>query len=199
MRAARLPIRRNIPSHQRTQGMPRKFLRRFLPAAQRIHGHWLLRRLGSGLRHPRLWRLNRRSVSGATAVGLFVAFLPLPFQVVMAAVASMWTKVNLPLSVAWVFVTNPLTMGPAYYLCYKAGALLLGAPPVAPSQGQNLAWLIDSLGQIWQPLVVGSLAIGTVCALSGYCLVQLAWRSWILYRRGSLARQLAVRASARKF
>jgi hypothetical protein len=178
--------------------MPRKFLRRHLPAASAVRNHWLLHRLGDGLHHPRLWHLNRRSVAGATAVGLFVAFLPIPFQMVVAAMGSVWLRVNLPLSVALVFVTNPLTMGPAFYLCYKVGAWLLGSPVIQTGQHfkPTIEWLFDQLAIVWQPLVAGSLLTGLIVSLVGYGLVQLLWRLHIHYRRGALLRLISRQKTA---
>jgi hypothetical protein len=173
--------------------MPRKFLRRYLPPAAQTRDHWLLRRLGDRLHHPRLWHLNRRSVAGAASVGLFVAFLPVPFQMVLAALGALWLRVNLPLSVALIFITNPLTMGPAYYLCYKLGAQLLGETTLQTGTHfkPNIEWLFDQLAVIWQPLVAGSLLIATISSVLGYLAVQLLWWSYIRHKRGKLLRTLA--------
>lgn len=170
--------------------MPRKFLRRFLPPASEIRDHWLLRRLGYRLHHPRLWHLNRRSVAGATGLGLFVAFLPVPFQMILAALGALWLRVNLPLAVALIFITNPLTMGPAFYLCYKVGAWLLGSKVVATGKHfqPGIEWLFDQFAVIWQPLVAGSLLTGSVLSLAGYCLVQVLWRAHVRHKRGTLLR-----------
>lgn len=172
--------------------MPRKFLRRYLPPATQVRNHWLLRRLGDRLYHPRLWHLNRRSVAGATGVGLFVAFLPVPFQMVLAALGALWLRVNLPLSVALIFVTNPLTIGPAFYVCYKVGAWMLGDTTLQTSKNfkPNIEWLFDQLAIIWQPLVAGSLLIGVISSVLGYFLVQLLWWNYIRHKRGKLLRAM---------
>ena len=47
----------------------------------------------------------------------------------LAALIAIWLKVNLPLSVALVWVSNPITMGPMFYFAYKLGALLMGEEP----------------------------------------------------------------------
>jgi hypothetical protein len=165
--------------------MPRKLLRRCLPESHRIRDHWLLRRLGARLHQPPLWRLNRRSVSGAAGVGLFVAFVPVPFQMVLAALGAMWLRVNLPLAVGLIFVTNPVTMGPVFYFCYKLGAWLLGSPPIpsGPQFEPGLGWFIGKLSAIWQPLLAGSLVTGLVTAVLGYALVQIAWRVYVIGKR----------------
>ena len=165
--------------------MPRKFLQRYLPSPADVKKHWLLRRLGDRLHHPRLWHLNRRSVSGATAVGLFVAFIPVPFQMILVSLAALWLRVNLPLSVALIFITNPLTVGPAYYACYKLGTWLLDSPAIPAGKGfePTVTWLFDQMNMIWQPLLVGSLITGVLFGALGYCMVQFAWRVYIVRKR----------------
>ena len=68
-----------------------------------------------------MWHINRRSVSTAIFIGLFCAFIPLPSQMLLAALIAIWLKVNLPLSVALVWVSTLITMGPMFYFAYKLG------------------------------------------------------------------------------
>ncbi len=175
--------------------MPRKFLRRYLPSAASLREHWLFRRLGHRLHHPRLWYLNRRSVSGAAGLGLFIAFLPLPFQMLLAALGALWLRVNLPLAVGLIFITNPFTMGPVFYFCYKVGTWLLGAPTLTPTAAKvpGADWLFGQIAVIWQPLMIGSLLVGSISGLLGYWLVQLLWYRHVRQRRAALFRSLASR------
>jgi len=112
---------------------------------------------------------------------------------VLAALGALWLRVNLPLSVALIFVTNPLTMGPAFYLCYKLGAQLLGDTALQTDKQfkPNIEWLFDQLATIWQPLVTGSLLIGTISSVLGYFLVQFLWWSYIRHKRGKRLRTMA--------
>lgn len=175
--------------------MPKKHLQRYLPHASEVRNHWLLSRLGEHLLQPRLWHLNRHSVSGAASIGLFVAFLPIPFQMVIAGLGAVWLRVNLPLAVGLIFITNPLTMGPAYYACYSVGTWILGSARLSKVDNfqPTMEWLFEQLALIWQPLVLGCLIIGTLAGALGYVLVQLLWRSYIVYKRGSLLRSRSKR------
>ena len=68
--------------------------------------------------------MNRRSVSVACAIGLFCAFIPIPFQMILAAGLAIIVRCNLPIAVALVWITNPITMPPLFFLAYKMGAFL---------------------------------------------------------------------------
>lgn len=161
--------------------MPRKFLKRFMPEHHHVRSRRELRFLGKLLDDPFLLHLNRRSVAGACALGLFVAFIPVPGQMLIAAALAIMIRVNLVLSVAMVWITNPITMPPIYYFCYRLGAWLLGqrAPnlPFEPS----LQWFWQELNWIWQPFLLGSLVCGIVASLTGYVSVQLLWRLHVLH------------------
>ena len=95
--------------------MPKKFIRRFLPSHQSIKQNKALKIFGSVLHEPNLWHLNRRSAAGAFGIGLFFAFWPVPFQMWLSAGLAIPFRVNLPLSVATVWVTNPFTIPPIFY------------------------------------------------------------------------------------
>jgi uncharacterized protein (DUF2062 family) len=111
--------------------------------------HRHLKILGPLIHDPNLLHLNRRSVSGAVSVGLFIAFIPVPFQMLLAAITSIFVRVNLPISVGLVWVSNPLTMPPLFYFAYKLGAWILHAPPQHFTFELSFDWLSQSLGMIW--------------------------------------------------
>ncbi|WJW76776.1 DUF2062 domain-containing protein [Thiohalobacter sp. IOR34] len=162
--------------------MPRKFIKRYLPDAEKVRRHPHLARFGTRLHDPNLWHLNRRSISGAMAVGLFCALLPLPGQMVIAAALAIWARVNLPASVALVWITNPLTMGPIFYGTYRLGSWMLGSTPEVGGMELSSAALLQSMEEIWEPLLLGSLVTGLVAAVLGFGLVRLAWRYYVLRR-----------------
>lgn len=169
--------------------MPRRIIKRFLPDHGRIREHPHLRRFGARLHDPNLWHLNRRSVSGAVAVGVFWAFVPMPFQMIPAAACAIALRVNLPISVVLVWITNPLTMPPIWYATYRLGAWLLDLPPKHIHFELSMDNVVASLSDIWEPLYLGSLVSGAVFALTGFVLVRLAWRLYVLrQRRANLRR-----------
>ncbi|MGD2118361.1 MAG: DUF2062 domain-containing protein [Chromatiales bacterium] len=162
--------------------MPKKFFRKFTPDHEAIRNHKHMRIFGRFLLDPNLWHLNRRSVSGAFAVGLFWAMIPIPLQMLAAAATAIGVRVNLPISVALVWLTNPLTMPPIFYFNYLLGAWLLNKPENTEEFHPTMEWLMHSMEDIWQPLYFGSLVTGLALALAGYVLIRLSWRLHIISR-----------------
>jgi hypothetical protein len=152
--------------------MPRRLLRRLLPQPQSIRDHHSLRHLRGMLLDPNLWHLNRRSVSEAAFVGVFMAFVPLPTQMPLAALAAVLLRCNITLSVALVWITNPLTMPPIYYGAYLLGAALMGEPPSAGHFDLSVAWILDRL----QPFLLGCFVCGVVFGALALVGMRLAWR-----------------------
>lgn len=156
--------------------MPKKFIQRFSPNPETLKAHPHLKHLGRALHNPSLWHLNRRSASGAVAVGLFCAWMPIPFQMILAAILAIAFTVNLPLSVALVWISNPITMPPLFYGAYRLGAFILQEPLVEFNFQLSFTWLIEILETIAPALLLGSFILGFSCAFLGYCLFRLIWR-----------------------
>ena len=156
--------------------MPKQLIKRFMPDQQKIRDHKHLQFLGTLLHDPNILHLNRRSVSGAFSVGLLMAFVPVPFQMVLAAIGAILIRVNLPISVALVWVTNPLTMPPIFYFAYKVGTWILQTPAQDLQFELSMAWLLEELGAIWQPFLLGCFVCGVVFAVLGNLSIRLLWR-----------------------
>ncbi|MBA1149546.1 DUF2062 domain-containing protein [Ectothiorhodospiraceae bacterium WFHF3C12] len=170
--------------------MPRKFLKRLLPRPERVRDHRQLRWLGQLLDDPFLLHLNRRSVAGGVAVGLFTAFLPVPIQMAIAALAAIAFRVNIIIAVMLVWISNPITIPPMFYFTYTVGTWILGAPMHPVAFEPTLSWFWEKFGEIWQPLLLGSVLIGAVVSFAGYGLAHLLWRMHVVrhWHRRRLAR-----------
>jgi uncharacterized protein (DUF2062 family) len=160
--------------------MPKHLIKRYAPDHHTIRNHQHLRLFGRLLHDPNLWHMNRRSVSGAFAVGLFWAFIPMPFQMVAAAATAIPARVNLPISVALVWITNPITMPPMFYATYLVGSWLLGTPPMSQEFEPSMQWLKESMTVIWEPLYLGSLICATCAAIIGYLGMRGLWRLHVI-------------------
>ncbi|MEJ2622807.1 MAG: DUF2062 domain-containing protein [Candidatus Thiodiazotropha sp.] len=156
--------------------MPKRLIQRLLPHHNHVRNHKHLRVFGDLLQDGNLWHLNRHSVSGAFAVGLFMAFVPFPFQMVLAAAAAIFFRVNLPLSVALVWITNPITIPPMFYFAYRIGVLMTGETAALEPFHFSLEWLQSVGSEILIPLILGSLVCATISSIVGYSLILWIWR-----------------------
>jgi uncharacterized protein (DUF2062 family) len=166
---------------------------KWLPTSESIRENRFLKPFGHYLHHHFLWQFNRRSVAGGLAVGLFFGIL-VPFaQILLAAVAAVILRVNLPVAAFSTLITNPFTFPAVYYVAYRLGELLTGGKAPVPEAAIETAvkekiieqqadvggWFANSLD--WMQSVGGSLAIGLsvmaiVSAVAGYLIVNALWR-----------------------
>lgn len=121
---------------------------------------------------PAYWSLNRRNVTRAVALGLFIAFIPIPLHLFLAALLAIALRVNLPVTLTAVFLTNPLTMVPLYYAAYWTGCHLLGVEVLHELPKSDPGALLPVWqGPFWQPFLLGSVVLGLAVALVGYVLL----------------------------
>jgi len=178
-----------LPALTPNPRVPRKLFRRFLPDRDTVRANRYLAKLdahSTWLRHPNLWHLNRHSVAGGFAIGLFAGLIPGPLQMLGATLLAIPLKKNLPVALITTLYTNPFTIGPLYLLAYGYGRLLMGAGH-HPAEVEPFAWdwghWIDStraLG-LWMlslgpPLAIGLVALALTLAAVGYATVHIGWR-----------------------
>lgn len=156
--------------------MPKKFIQRFIPKPETLKTHPHLKHFGAKLQNPNLWRLNRRSAAGAAAIGLFCAWLPIPFQMLLAAFLAMFFSVNLPLSVALVWLSNPITMPPLFYMGYRLGAFILQEPLLEFHFELSWTWILHTLETIAPAMFLGCIIIGIISSILSYFGVLALWR-----------------------
>ena len=150
--------------------------KKWLPTEDYIKSHKHLRVVSRYLHDKDLWHITEKSTSRAALVGLFMAFVPVPFQMLLAVLAGLPLRANLLISVVLVWLSNPLTMGPMYYGCYLLGKKLLG---ISNNDTQNFHSISDWLSNahlIWQPLLLGCFVSGLVCSIVGYVVVKIFWK-----------------------
>src|SRR6266853_91298 len=171
--------------------MPRKFFRKYLPSHEAIRQNRYIARFGTLLLHPNLWHLNRRSVSGGVAAGMFAGLVPgsNPVQFAVAALLAIAFRVNLPVAVVVTLYTNPLTIVPLYVIAYGIGALIFASDGAALSRAPEIDWshlsasmhaYFDWVLSLGKPLAVGLLVLAVGLAIAGYIFVQIAWRAYVI-------------------
>jgi len=168
----------------------RKHLRRFVPDSEAMRSHRLVRLFGRWLTHPSLWSLNRRSVPGAVAIGLFTGLIPGPVQMLAALLLAAPLRQNVPLAMLITLYTNPLTIVPLYLLAFEYGNLLLGRThglgAVAPFEMNWSDWIGSLHGlarwcvAMGKPLAIGLVALALTLAAIGYVATRLGWRLYVV-------------------
>ena len=181
--------------------MMRRHLRNHLPSHDSLRQNRHFQRFGAFLHHPNLWHLNRRSVSGGFAVGLFAGLVPGPLQMLTAALLAVPLRVNLPVALVTTLYTNPFTIGPLYLLAFAYGRLLVGSDggvAHAPAFDWMNLWTWVEAYAAWtlslgKPLLIGLIALALTLATAGWLLVQIGWRIQvsIAWRRRAARRAAA--------
>jgi uncharacterized protein (DUF2062 family) len=170
--------------------MPRRFFRKFAVKRERFRAQWYLAPFDHLLHDHNLWSVRRKTVVPAFALGLFVAYMPFPGHALTAALLALAFRINIPVAAVSTFATNPLTIGPMFYVAFRLGEKILGMAPQPFKIELSFAWVANQFVAIWQPLSVGCLLLGSVLSLVGYVALDLLWRA-------SLADYLAKRRRRR--
>ena len=170
--------------------MPRRFFRKFAVKRDALKRQWYLAPFRHLLHDSRLWSIRRRTVVPAFSLGLFVAYLPFPGHAIQATLLAILLRVNIPIAAVTTFVSNPLTIGPMFFLAYKFGSTLLGLPPQDFDFELTAAWFSEKFVTVWQPMLLGCVLLGSTISVIGYVALDIFWRL-------SLAEYLA-RRRARK-
>ena len=162
-----------------------KWLTRHIPTRDTIDSYRLLRPFAPHLRQPALWRMTRRSVPRAVALGLFVGVIIPIMHTAIAAVLAIPLRANVAITAAVTLVVNPLTIPALYYAAYRIGswelhhdASLLN-PSTAERFSSELSRLLFWIHQASGPIAVGVLTIAAGVAVVGYVGTALVWRSWL--------------------
>ena len=114
------------------------------------------------------------SLARGAALGTWLTFTPtVGIQMFLAALVALPLRANLPVALALIWLSNPLTIIPLYYAYYWVGTLLLALPARSYRElAQTFASLFRSLekggfleslrslgSEVLWPVIVGSLVI----------------------------------------
>lgn len=130
---------------------------------------------------PEYLSTNRKMVSRAVLLGLFIAFIPMPMQ--MAAVLAFvpFFKFNVPIALAMCWLSNPLTMPPMYYMEYLTGSFFLGIKPEPVEM--TLEWFSNNIGDIFIPLYFGTAIYSVFGSITAYFIVNHFWKKSVFKER----------------
>ena len=174
----------------------RKFFKKYLPEPEVVLAKPWAAPFRPWLGHPNLWHLNRRSVPGAMAIGLFCGLIPGPVQMLGALLMAIPLRKNVPLAMVVTVYTNPLTIVPIYIVAYAYGKAILGYQgPDDPITPFAWDWTLHTFWQwamsLGKPLGVGLIALAVTLAVVGYFVTELLWRYYVVsaWRRRTAKRQ----------
>ncbi|MDR2905237.1 MAG: DUF2062 domain-containing protein [Helicobacteraceae bacterium] len=85
-----------------------KYLR-LIPRKKQLKDSFLHRKLGDKFLREEYWQPTRKAISRGFAIGCFWAMIPMPFQMIPSGLFSILLRANIPLSLAAVWITNPIT------------------------------------------------------------------------------------------
>jgi len=162
---------------------PIQRLRQWAPSREQLEANPCLRGLAPRLADPKCWHWSRRGVAAGVAIGLFIG-LAIPFaQILLAAAAAVFLRVNVPAAAAATLITNPLTVPPIYYAAYHLGAWATGTSASAAFAFDDPIGLWESLGTIGVPLFAGLGIAASVTGMASYLLISQAWAWRVAARR----------------
>lgn len=178
--------------------MFRRKIRKYLPSVDHFDRLVWARPFKRFLGHPNIWALNRKSIAGGVAAGLFCGLIPGPFQIFGSLIWVVVAKVNLPVAFAVTLYTNPITIVPLYLLAVAYGQFLLGEMGEAKIQAAPewnwSAWsdstsaMLDWMLSMGPSLAVGLPALMVTLSILGYVSVRVVWnicvRIAVVRRRG---------------
>ena len=150
---------------------------------------------------PKLWRMHHECVARGAAIGMFWAFILPAGQILVAVANSVWWRGNIPVAAGMTLITNPLTIGLWLWLAYQAGSLVLDAPPPLPlKQLGESGGILDYLGAIGAPAILGMGMFAVGGALAAYALVKTVWRFqlWLKHKNRSKQRKKAPASQTNK-
>lgn len=123
---------------------------------------------------PELFGTNRRAVTRALLVGLFIAFIPMPGQMVAVVLLTPFVRFNVLIALGTVWLTNPATMPFIYFAEYEIGRVVLMQPPL-PEMQVSLTWFRENFERVVLPLYTGALFLSTGISVSVFIAADRLW------------------------
>ncbi|MBS0287863.1 MAG: DUF2062 domain-containing protein [Proteobacteria bacterium] len=170
----------------------KKLVHKYIPNIKELKDKEL-KLLGKFIHDPNLWHFNRHSVSTAFSTGLFAALIPVPFQMMLAAILSIIFRGNIPIAAALAWVSNPITTPPLLYLEYKIGTYVLGITPQEFRFEASVDWVMQQSYSLAAPILVGCFIAAFAFAILGNLIVRVIWRLSVISAWKKRMRRLKAR------
>ncbi len=118
--------------------------------------------------------INRKSISKGALVGLFWGFIPMPMQMAAVMLTTPFIRFNVPLAISTVWLSNPLTMPPMYYMEYLTGNFILGREGIKDIE-LTMDWFSEHFDDILIPLYTGTAFYSIVISSLVYLFINQLW------------------------
>ena len=125
--------------------------------------------------HSAMLSFSPPAVSRGLAIGLFWAFMPMPLQMIPAIFFCWLAFGNVAIAIICVWITNPITYVPIFYLEYKVGEFFfchdcdLSFEAFAALM-DHPGTLLQAMAEVWLHTLQGALILSIPLACVGYAL-----------------------------
>ena len=124
---------------------------------------------------PRAYfNINRKMITRGVFIGLFWGFIPMPMQMLAVVATTPFFRFNVPIAIAMVWLSNPFTMPPMYYMEYLTGNFILGREGIDNIE-LTLEWFSNNMGDIFVPLYVGTAFYSIIVSALIYFALNWLW------------------------
>ncbi|MPV86396.1 DUF2062 domain-containing protein [Ostreibacterium oceani] len=155
--------------------------KQWMTARKHIEGLRFLKPISHWLVDPNIWHLNRRNIASGFAIGVMIGCLPIPFQMLLAAMLAIASRVNLPIALMATFISNPVTMPFLFSANYFLGTTLLGRSyRDLPAFEWGFKAVLDLGAEILIPLYLGSIVMGVIAFVVSLLSVRIIWRIHVI-------------------
>ena len=118
--------------------------------------------------------VNRRMITRGVAVGLFWGFIPMPMQMLAVMATVPFIRFNVPIAISMVWLSNPFTMPPMYYMEYLTGNFILGREGIEDIE-LTMSWFTENFDEILVPLYTGTAFYSIVVTAIIYVVLNRLW------------------------
>jgi uncharacterized protein (DUF2062 family) len=117
---------------------------------------------------------HRRAITRGLAIGAFWALIPMPMQMAGVMALTPFVKFNVPLAIAVVWLSNPLTYPIMFYVEYITGNFLLQQNGINHIE-LTMQWFSNNWDIITSALYTGAFFYATVVNGLMYVLTNYLW------------------------
>lgn len=121
----------------------------------------------------RYFVMNKKMVARGVFIGVFIAMIPMPAQMLAIFGFTFFMKFNFPIAIAMCWITNPFTMPFIYYIQYMTGSFILGIEPAGVEL--SIEWFNNNFTKIMIPLYFGAFLYSIVLSTLAYYAISFYW------------------------